>query len=112
MHNYDLYRTKDVLRKKYADAANKFAQDLSHISKAIASLDGDLDVRRVEVRVGFREEYSLFDWQQQLDTTNELISQLNNMHSTLKQIEELNVDCEKANIEDNERVFLFAWLTS
>ncbi len=55
-HNYVLHRTKDVLRKKYADAANKFAQDLSHISKAIASLDGDLDVRSVKVGVGFEEE--------------------------------------------------------
>ena len=37
-------RIKDSLRKKYADAANAFAAELTSVSKAIASLDGDLEV--------------------------------------------------------------------
>jgi hypothetical protein len=73
---------KDNLRKTYADAANQLAQDLTLISQAIASLSGELE--------------------QQLDTTNQLITQHDSLKHKLGEIEKLNKDCEEANIEDNE----------
>ena len=73
---------KDNLRKTYAEAANQLAQDLTLISQAIASLSGELE--------------------QQLDTTNQLITQHDSLKHKLGEIEKLNKDCEEANIEDNE----------
>lgn len=77
---------KDSLRKKFADAANQFAKHLTEISQAIASLSGDLE--------------------QQLDTTNQLIEQHEGLKQKLAEVDALNKDCEEANIEDNEYVFL------
>ncbi|KAJ3121335.1 hypothetical protein HK098_003775 [Nowakowskiella sp. JEL0407] len=73
---------KQVLRQKYADAANGFQVELNKISASLASLDGELEG--------------------QLQTVQSLIMQLEPLKSSLKNIEQLNEECIEASIEDNE----------
>ncbi|KAJ3024208.1 hypothetical protein HKX48_004481 [Thoreauomyces humboldtii] len=73
---------KESLKKKYANAANSFQGNLNNISAALADLDGDL--------------------QNQLDTVQDLILQLEPLKNELHNIEQLNQESTEANIEDNE----------
>jgi hypothetical protein len=58
---------------------------LAQIAKALASLEGDLEA--------------------QLATTNGLIAKMVPLSGDLQVIQDLNTECEKANIEDNEYFF-------
>lgn len=73
---------KDTLRKSYADAANKFAQDLSNIANDVTGVEGTLE--------------------SQLTSFHGFVAQLDILKKQLPLIIELNAQCEVANIEDNE----------
>lgn len=73
---------KDALRKSYADAANKFAQDLSYIANDVTGVEGSLET--------------------QLTSFHGFAAQLEILKKQLPLITELNSQCEVANIEDNE----------
>ena len=73
---------KDALRKSYADAANKFAQDLSNIANDVTGVEGILEA--------------------QLTAFHGFVAQLEILKKQLPLIIELNSQCEAANIEDNE----------
>lgn len=73
---------KDSLRKSYADAANKFAQDLSNIAKDVTGVEGTLET--------------------QLTAFHGFVAQLEMLMRQLPLIVQLSSQCEAANIEDNE----------
>ena len=81
-----IFSSKDELRRKFADCANSFSEDLSEISKKVTTLEGNLE--------------------QQLDITNSLISQMSLLKNHLTEAESLNRECDEANIEENEYVLL------
>ncbi|KAI8914816.1 calponin homology domain-containing protein [Powellomyces hirtus] len=70
---------KESLKKKYANAANQFQDNLNQISLALVDLEGDL--------------------QNQLDTVQDLVLRLEPLKNELHHIEKLNTDCTEANIE-------------
>ncbi|KAJ3380250.1 hypothetical protein HDU92_006082, partial [Lobulomyces angularis] len=73
---------KEVLKTKYANAANQYQDNLNQLSLSITGLDGELD--------------------QQLNGVQRLISGLEPLKQHLKSIEELSRECDEANIDDNE----------
>ncbi|KAI9104832.1 calponin homology domain-containing protein [Phlyctochytrium arcticum] len=73
---------KDVLKKKFANAANQFSNNLNDISSSLAELDGDLS--------------------SQLDHVQNLILRLEPLKHELQEIQHVNNECVEANIEDNE----------
>ncbi|KNC98650.1 uncharacterized protein SPPG_06332 [Spizellomyces punctatus DAOM BR117] len=74
--------TKDALKKKFANAANQFQNNLNNISGSLTDLEGDLS--------------------NQLDTVHELILRLEPLKNDLQDLERLNAECMEAHIEDNE----------
>ncbi|KAJ3090105.1 hypothetical protein HK102_004663 [Quaeritorhiza haematococci] len=73
---------KEVLKSKYANAANKFQSDLNQISLALASVEGELET--------------------QLQVVQRLMMELEPLKNNLRDLEKLNAECIEANIEDNE----------
>lgn len=73
---------KEVLKNKYADAANTFQESMNSISSQVSHLNGELE--------------------SQLESVRALISKLTPLQDSLKAIDTLSSDCNEANIEDNE----------
>lgn len=79
--------SKEVLRHKYADAANAFIEEINNISQRLAQIDGDLEV--------------------QLQTVQQLTEQLVPMEHTITAVEQLSNECQQAGIDDNEYTVYF-----
>ncbi|KAI8814853.1 calponin homology domain-containing protein [Cladochytrium replicatum] len=76
---------KEVLRTKFAQAANRFQEELNHISLALVALDGDLNT--------------------QLQVVQGLIYKLEPLKAELQRIDQLNSECNEANIEVFTHIF-------
>jgi len=83
----DLIRDiKENLRVKFATHANGFEKDLNAVSNTLGNLSSDLNV--------------------QLETVRGLNSKLNSFESRLTELQSIKVECDNANIEDNEHTTL------
>ena len=73
---------KEKLRVEFSEAANEFERELSQISLALGSLDGDLDA--------------------QLERSQQIAQQFESICSKVDVLQNVSARCEEANIEDND----------
>jgi phage-related minor tail protein len=76
------YRSKEVLRKMFAEGANAFIAELNSVSQSLAQISGDLET--------------------QLETVKRLATTLEPINAKIQQLEEVARTCEEAGIDDNE----------
>ncbi|CAG8495259.1 3574_t:CDS:10 [Acaulospora colombiana] len=80
--NDKIREIKESLRRSFARSANEFQRNLESISQPLAKLDGELDA--------------------QLSIVKDLSSKLKPLETSLGHIEDLDVQCNEANIEEND----------